>query len=207
MDASPCVNRTPFALWRNPRTSLPRQMLKLAWIAAGKGRLYRAYLLKEQLRMALRITGPAHSSRCHSDSASGSPSPPSSAFAATRSTVFGSAQPSSSSTRRRVEPADPPRRAAAPREGEPMRTAPRPSVLADLERRSRSIHPTAEVSARVPDTETAAATEKRRSASAPHEARGVTERAIDPRADRITYRRTQDSGRLGAMGTLDTSSS
>ncbi len=47
-----------FALWRNPEDLTARQQGKLAWVAKVNGRLYRAYLLKEQLRMALRIKGP-----------------------------------------------------------------------------------------------------------------------------------------------------
>jgi len=47
-----------FALWKNPEDLTARQQAKLAWIARVNGRLYRAYLLKEQLRMALRIKGP-----------------------------------------------------------------------------------------------------------------------------------------------------
>ncbi len=47
-----------FALWKNPEDLTARQSAKLAWIAKVNGRLYRAYLLKEQLRMALRIKGP-----------------------------------------------------------------------------------------------------------------------------------------------------
>jgi transposase len=47
-----------FALWKNPEDLTARQHAKLAWIAKVNGLLYRAYLLKEQLRMALRIKGP-----------------------------------------------------------------------------------------------------------------------------------------------------
>src|SRR5205085_5186567 len=39
-----------FALWRNPEDLTARQGAKLAWIAKTNRRLYRAYLLKEQLR-------------------------------------------------------------------------------------------------------------------------------------------------------------
>jgi transposase len=47
-----------FALWKNPEDLTARQSAKLAWVAKVNGRLYWAYLLKEQLRMALRIKGP-----------------------------------------------------------------------------------------------------------------------------------------------------
>ena len=46
-----------FALWRNPEDLTERQEAKLSWIARENGRLYRAYLLKEQLRLAIRRKG------------------------------------------------------------------------------------------------------------------------------------------------------
>jgi transposase len=46
-----------YALWKNPENLTERQRLKLAWVAKVNGRLYRAYLLKEQLRMALHVKG------------------------------------------------------------------------------------------------------------------------------------------------------
>jgi transposase len=46
-----------YALWRNPEDLTDRQAAKLAWVAKVNYRLYRAYLLKEQLRMALRVKG------------------------------------------------------------------------------------------------------------------------------------------------------
>lgn len=39
------------ALWKNPDDLTDRQQAKLAWIARHSTTLYRAYLLKEQLRM------------------------------------------------------------------------------------------------------------------------------------------------------------
>lgn len=46
-----------YALWRNPEDLTERQEAKLAWIAKVNARLYRAYLLKEQLRVAIRTKG------------------------------------------------------------------------------------------------------------------------------------------------------
>ena len=39
-----------YSLWKNAGTLSERQQTKLAWIAKHNHRLYRAYLLKEQLR-------------------------------------------------------------------------------------------------------------------------------------------------------------
>ncbi|MCA1699454.1 MAG: ISL3 family transposase, partial [Actinobacteria bacterium] len=44
-----------FALWKNPDNLTPRQQLKLAQIQQINQRLYRAYLLKEQLRQIYRV--------------------------------------------------------------------------------------------------------------------------------------------------------
>jgi transposase len=44
-----------FALWKNPDKLTPRQRLKLAHIQRVNQRLYRAYLLKEQLRQIYRV--------------------------------------------------------------------------------------------------------------------------------------------------------
>ena len=44
-----------FALWRNPEDLSGRQQATLAQIAATNEPLYRAYLLKEQLRQALKL--------------------------------------------------------------------------------------------------------------------------------------------------------
>jgi transposase len=44
-----------FALWKNPENLTARQQLKLAGIQTTNRRLYRAYLLKEQLRQIYRL--------------------------------------------------------------------------------------------------------------------------------------------------------
>jgi transposase len=46
-----------YALWRNPEDLTPRQANKLAWIAKVNTKPYRAYLMKEQLRIAIRTKG------------------------------------------------------------------------------------------------------------------------------------------------------
>jgi transposase len=46
-----------YALWKNPEDLTARQGAKLAWIAATNTQLYRAYLLKEQLRAVFKIKG------------------------------------------------------------------------------------------------------------------------------------------------------
>ena len=46
-----------FALWKNPEDLTARQERKLAFIAKANGKLYRSYLLKEQLRIAIRTKG------------------------------------------------------------------------------------------------------------------------------------------------------
>jgi len=46
-----------YALWKNPEDLTERQRTKLAWIAATNEPLYRAYLLKEQLRLVFAIRG------------------------------------------------------------------------------------------------------------------------------------------------------
>jgi len=46
-----------FALWKNPEDLTAKQERKLAWIARENQVLYRAYLLKEQLRLAIRTKG------------------------------------------------------------------------------------------------------------------------------------------------------
>jgi transposase len=69
-----------FALWKNPEDLTERQQTKLATIQRTNERLYRAYLLKEQLRQVFHLRG----KRGMSSSISGSPghgaaaSPPSS---------------------------------------------------------------------------------------------------------------------------------
>lgn len=46
-----------YALWKNPEDLTEHQQAKLAWIAKVNGRLYRAYLLKEQFRAIIAIKG------------------------------------------------------------------------------------------------------------------------------------------------------
>jgi transposase len=46
-----------YALWKNPEDLTERQEAKLAWVSAVNTRLYRAYLLKEPLRQAIRLKG------------------------------------------------------------------------------------------------------------------------------------------------------
>ncbi len=48
-----------YALWKNPQDLTERQGAKLASIAATNQRLYRAYLLKEQLRQVFALKGAA----------------------------------------------------------------------------------------------------------------------------------------------------
>ncbi len=48
-----------YALWKNPEDLSERQAAKLADIARTNRRLYRAYLLKEQLRQVFALGGPA----------------------------------------------------------------------------------------------------------------------------------------------------
>ena len=44
-----------FALWKNPEKLTERQQQKLAWIAKLNAPIYRAYLLKEQLRQIYHV--------------------------------------------------------------------------------------------------------------------------------------------------------
>jgi transposase len=46
-----------YALWKNPEDLTDRQATKLAWIAKHNNQLYRAYLLKEQLRLVFAHHG------------------------------------------------------------------------------------------------------------------------------------------------------
>ncbi len=46
-----------YALWKNPEDLTDRQAGKLAWIARRNQQLYRAYLLKEQLRLVFQHRG------------------------------------------------------------------------------------------------------------------------------------------------------
>ena len=49
------VKDSRFALWKNPENLTTRQRAKLDWIAKAEPRLYRAYLLKEALRLVFRL--------------------------------------------------------------------------------------------------------------------------------------------------------
>jgi transposase len=46
-----------FALWKNPDDLSINQQAKLSWVQKTNGRLYRAYLLKEQLRQVFKLRG------------------------------------------------------------------------------------------------------------------------------------------------------
>ncbi len=46
-----------YALWKNPENLTGRQRGKLHWVAYTNRGLYRAYLLKEELRLAIRTKG------------------------------------------------------------------------------------------------------------------------------------------------------
>jgi transposase len=46
-----------YALWKNPENLTGRQRGKLHWVAHTNRQLYRAYLLKEELRLAIRLKG------------------------------------------------------------------------------------------------------------------------------------------------------
>ena len=46
-----------YALWKNPEDLTTRQKAKLAWVATVNNPLYRAYLLKEELRLVIRLKG------------------------------------------------------------------------------------------------------------------------------------------------------
>jgi len=46
-----------YALWKNPEHLSGRQKNKLAWVAHTNRQLYRAYLLKEELRLAIPLKG------------------------------------------------------------------------------------------------------------------------------------------------------
>ena len=46
-----------YALWNNPENLTDRQQAKLTWVAKVNHQLFRAYLLKEQLREVFRLKG------------------------------------------------------------------------------------------------------------------------------------------------------
>jgi len=49
------LKRSRFALWKNPENLTARQRARLTWIAETDPRLYRAYLLKEGLRLVFKL--------------------------------------------------------------------------------------------------------------------------------------------------------
>jgi transposase len=51
------LGRARYALWKNPENLTTSQHAKLAWIAKTHPRLYRAWLLKEGLRLAFQLKG------------------------------------------------------------------------------------------------------------------------------------------------------
>jgi len=51
------LKHAPYALWKNPEDLTDRQQKKLAWVSTVNRRLYRAYLLKEQLRQVFALKG------------------------------------------------------------------------------------------------------------------------------------------------------
>jgi transposase len=51
------LQRCRYALWKNPENLTERQRGKLAWVAKTNERLYRAYLLKEELRLVFHLEG------------------------------------------------------------------------------------------------------------------------------------------------------
>lgn len=50
------LKRARFALWKNPENLTERQRAKIDWIAKTDPRLYRAYLLKEGLRLVFQLS-------------------------------------------------------------------------------------------------------------------------------------------------------
>jgi transposase len=46
-----------FALWKNPEDLTEKQKAKLSWVAKTNNQLYRAYLMKEQLRLVFKLRG------------------------------------------------------------------------------------------------------------------------------------------------------
>lgn len=51
------LKRARYALWKNPENLTDRQQTKLAWIEKTHPYLYRAYLLKEGLRLPFQLKG------------------------------------------------------------------------------------------------------------------------------------------------------
>jgi transposase len=54
-DTAKALKGSRFALWKNPENLTANQAAKLAWIAIADPRLYRAYLLKEGLRLIFKM--------------------------------------------------------------------------------------------------------------------------------------------------------
>ena len=57
--AARTLTRARYALWKNPENLTHNQRAKLDWIAKTDPQLYRAYLLKEGLRLAFQVKGEA----------------------------------------------------------------------------------------------------------------------------------------------------
>lgn len=49
------LSRPRYSLWKNPEHLTARQQVRLEWIATSDPRLYRAYLLKERLRLVFKL--------------------------------------------------------------------------------------------------------------------------------------------------------
>jgi transposase len=54
-EAAKALKGARYSLWKNPENLTENQQVKLAWIAATDPRLYRAYLLKEGLRVIFAL--------------------------------------------------------------------------------------------------------------------------------------------------------
>jgi transposase len=58
-DQAKALKGARYSLWKNPENLTDNQQIKLAWIAATDPKLYRAYLLKEGLRLIFAMPYPA----------------------------------------------------------------------------------------------------------------------------------------------------
>ena len=58
-NAAQTIQRSRWALWKNPEDLTANQTAQLAWIATSSPRLHRAYLLKEGLRHVFKLGGDA----------------------------------------------------------------------------------------------------------------------------------------------------
>lgn len=54
-DLVKALSRVRYSLWKNPENLNDRQQAKLEWLAVADPRLYRAYLLKEGLRIIFKL--------------------------------------------------------------------------------------------------------------------------------------------------------